>query len=200
MNPTINKDDDAVTITENPSPLSSTEPNAVAATTSPEGVKRAMSLDFMTFSKKSNPSEYEALFKEAVTIRDAVFIQEQNVPLEEELDSYDEEAVHWLVRDTETGEAVATARLLYYQEGCQMKPVAKIGRVAVLPTYRGQRIATRLMETIMVWALQQGYDQSLVEAQTYIIPLYEKLGYEVESDEYLDAGIPHKMMRAYLKN
>ncbi len=176
------------------------ETNTVASAIDPQGVKRAMNLDFITFSKEANADDYQALFKEAIVIRDAVFIQEQHVSVEEELDSYDEEAVHWLVRDTETGQAVATARLIDYQEGCQMKPVAKIGRVAVLPMYRGQRIATRLMETIMVWALQQGYDQSLVEAQTYIIPLYEKLGYEVESEEYLDAGIPHKMMRAYLKN
>ena len=124
-------------------------------------------------------------------IRKAVFVQEQAVPLELELDEYDEFATHFLLRAA-VRTPLATARLL---DKCGQ---AKIGRVAVLKEARGRGLGLMLMQFVLDEARQRGFTEAVLDSQTYAVPFYERLGFIAEGDEFDDAGIPHFLMRRKL--
>ena len=123
-------------------------------------------------------------------IRKTVFVEEQAVPLELELDEYDDAATHFLLRDGDT--PLATARLL------DKHGRAKIGRVAVLEGMRGRGLGLLLMRAVLEEARRQGFTEAVLDSQTYAIPFYERLGFVAEGDEFDDAGIPHFLMRGRL--
>lgn len=122
------------------------------------------------------------------TLRRRVFITEQGVPPELEWTDEDGEALH-LLAFTPDGAPVATARML---------PDGHIGRVAVLPEWRRRGIATALLERLITTARGWSLHEVWLDAQTGALPLYEKLGFVAEGDEFLDAGIPHRRMRRRL--
>lgn len=124
-------------------------------------------------------------------IREAVFVQEQNVPLALEMDEYDATATHFLLRD-EAGTPLGTARLL------DKNGTAKIGRVAVLKPFRGRGLGLVLMQAVLDEARRRGFTDAMLDSQTYAIPFYERLGFAAEGDEFDDAGIPHFRMRRKL--
>ena len=123
-------------------------------------------------------------------IRKAVFVEEQAVPLELELDEYDAAATHFLLTDGER--PLATARLL------SKHGLAKIGRVAVLKDARGRGLGLALMAFVLDEARRQGFTEAVLDSQTYAIPFYARLGFIAEGDEFDDAGIPHYLMRRRL--
>ncbi len=125
--------------------------------------------------------------KAAMEIRFAVFVDEQNVPAELEPDAYDADAVHLLLCDGDT--AIGTARLVDKGDG-----VVKIGRVAVHKEHRGHGHGDRLMRFALEVARQHGFTGAMLDAQTYAIPFYERLGFVAEGPEFDDAGIPHRRM------
>lgn len=125
-------------------------------------------------------------FPACAAIRRRVFIEEQNVPEELELDELDATAVHLLA--VQDGRPVGTARLLI--EGKS----AKIGRVAVLPEMRGTRAGAALMRAALDELRARGVTKAKLGAQTHAIGFYEKLGFTVHGPEYDDAGIPHRDM------
>ncbi len=132
------------------------------------------------------PADWEACY----AIRKTVFVEEQAVPLELELDEYDDVATHFLLRD---GDApLATARLL------DKHGLAKIGRVAVLKEARGRGLGLVLMRAVLEEARRQGFTEAVLDSQTYAIPFYERLGFVAEGEEFDDAGIPHSLMRRRL--
>jgi len=143
-----------------------------------------------TFRKEDAPTDFE----HAVQIRTAVFVEEQGLPVEEELDEYDDEAIHWLIT-TQAGEPVATGRIIPYQEGCQMRPVAKIGRISVKKSMRGLGLGDLLMQEILRVAMEEGYDQAILDARTPVVPFYEKLGFITEGDEFMEFNTPLYRMR-----
>ncbi len=117
-------------------------------------------------------------------LRRKVFIDEQNVPEDEEIDAYDETAIHLLAFEGDT--PVGTARIVVQGE------VGKIGRVCVLKEYRGTGLGADLINA----ALEQMRDLPDVTiarlgAQTHALGFYERLGFAAFGDEYMDAGIPH---------
>ena len=132
------------------------------------------------------PEEFDRCFG----IRTTVFVEEQEVPLELEMDEYDAIATHFLLRDGET--PLATARLL------DKHGLAKIGRVAVLKEARGRGLGLLLMQAVIEEAKRRGFTESVLDAQTYAVPFYARLGYIAEGDEFDDAGIPHFLMRRKL--
>jgi predicted GNAT family N-acyltransferase len=148
----------------------------------------------LCFRQAENPKAFE----QAMYVRTTVFVDEQGVPMEEEQDDYDNEALHWLITDAESGEPMATGRIISYQEGCQMKPVAKIGRIAVSKTQRGKRLGDWMMREILKTVQEEGYEQAILDSQTYAIPFYEKLGFVAEGEEFLDANLLHYRMRLVL--
>jgi len=113
-------------------------------------------------------------------IREAVFIAEQAVPPEQEWDTDDAEAIHFLA--TEGGYPIGTARLL--ADG-------QIGRVAVLRDWRGLNVGNALMQAVIGEAERRGLVEQKLTAQVHATRFYERLGFQVVSDEFLEAGIPH---------
>lgn len=113
-------------------------------------------------------------------IREAVFIAEQAVPPEQEWDADDVEAVHFLA--LEDGYAIGTARLL--ADG-------QVGRVAVLRDWRGMNVGDALMQAVIAEAERRGLREQKLTAQVHATRFYERLGFEVVSEEFLEAGIPH---------
>lgn len=152
-------------------------------------------LTIKRFRREESPADFER----AIHLRTVVFVEEQAVPVEEEQDAYDDEAMHWLIVEAATCEALATGRMVAYQEGCQMRPVAKIGRIAVSKARRGQRLGDWIMREILKTVHSDGYEQAILDSQTYAIPFYEKLGFVAEGEEFLDANIRHYRMRLVLR-
>ena len=116
-------------------------------------------------------------------IRESVFQQEQGVPAELEWDSEDDTATHFLAFEGQF--AVGTARLL---------PDASIGRVAVLKNWRGMQIGEQIMQLVIAEAERQGMLQQELTAQIHATSFYQRLGFEVTSEEFIEAGIPHVEM------
>jgi predicted GNAT family N-acyltransferase len=125
-------------------------------------------------------------------IRTAVFVEEQQIPLEIEMDEYDSEAVHFLLVTACDDTPIGTARLL------DKAGVAKIGRVAILKGFRGAGLGKVLMEGMMAEARKRGFREAMLDSQVYAIPFYETVGFVAEGEEFLDAGIPHYRMRREL--
>ncbi len=125
----------------------------------------------------------------ALKVRDVVFIQEQNVPVELEHDEYDADALHILAIDTQTKEPVGTARILDKGNG-----VAKVGRVAVLKEYRGRGIGEAIMQAVFKTTRELEFTSLILDAQVSVIPFYENLGFVAEGGVFDDAGIPHRHM------
>ncbi|WP_313516601.1 GNAT family N-acetyltransferase [Pseudomonas sp.] len=113
-------------------------------------------------------------------IRESVFIAEQAVPPELEWDSDDASAVHFLAFEGDF--PIGTARLL---------PDGHIGRVSVLRDWRGLKVGDALMRAALAEAERLGLIEQMLSAQVHATPFYERLGFEIVSSEYLEAGIPH---------
>jgi predicted GNAT family N-acyltransferase len=118
-------------------------------------------------------------------VRAAVFIDEQNVPAQLEWDGIDGQCLHVIAVDA-GGRAVGTGRLL---------PDGHIGRMAVLAQWRRKGIGAQLLTTLIEMARERKHAVIELSAQTHAIGFYRKFGFEVVSDEYLDAGIPHRTMK-----
>jgi predicted GNAT family N-acyltransferase len=123
-------------------------------------------------------------------LRKRIFVEEQFVPIDLELDHYDDEAVHYLL--TLDGTPVGTARLI------DKNGIAKIGRVAIIKEERGHGLGRLLMQFVIHDARQRGFHESMLDAQTYAVPFYEGLGYVTSGDVFDDAGMPHLHMHAVL--
>lgn len=123
----------------------------------------------------------------AFDVRKTVFVEEQGVPLHLELDEFDKTAAHFIVQ--ENNHTIAAARVREISPG-----VGKIERVCVLKEYRGKRLGMLIMEQVEKYAVECGWEKLKLNAQSYAVPFYEKLGYVVTSPEFLDAYIPHRAM------
>ncbi|MDF2717722.1 MAG: family N-acetyltransferase [Paenibacillus sp.] len=132
---------------------------------------------------------------QCLQLRSEVFVVEQKVPAEleiDELDTLDAPCRHVLLVDG--GEPVAAARMKEYDP-----TTAKMQRVAVKRERRGSGCGRMVMNALEKLAAEQGYTYSLLDAQVQAKPFYERLGYEVVSEEpFYDAGILHVRMRKKL--
>jgi predicted GNAT family N-acyltransferase len=143
----------------------------------------------ISVNKVSTPEELQ----KCLIIRKKVFVEGQNVPLNEEVDGKDEQSEHYLLVMGEYSIGVARVRFV--------ADYAKIERVAVLDEYQGRGFGKLLMEAILTDLKTNSTALTAkLGAQTYAIPFYEQLGFIVCSDEYVDAGIPHKDMRLDFQN
>lgn len=126
--------------------------------------------------------------KHCMTIRFKVFVEGQRVPIQEEVDGKDKDASHYLLLIDNHPAGVARVR--------KMDHYFKIERVAILDEYQGRGLGRDIMCFILsdLQALST-FKQVKLSSQTHAIPFYEKLGFSVCSDEYLDAGIQHKDMQ-----
>ena len=154
-------------------------------------------LDAVSVAVVRTADEMEA----ALSVRFRVFVEEQGVPIEEEVDRYDErpserdDVVVVLARYG--GAPIATARLLLdlhdpSAEGDAGYP--HIGRVAVLAELRGSGVGRLVMEALHDEARRRGYAGVTLAAQLHAMPFYERLGYVARGPVFLDAGIEHRDM------
>lgn len=128
--------------------------------------------------------DWSLLQKDAMMIREQVFIQEQDIPTEEEWDDLDAVAQHFVLYVE--NQPAATARLL---------PNHSIGRVAVLRQYRGQAYGKAIMRDVIRVAKAQQRTFVQLSSQVHAIGFYQALGFVEEGDEYLDCGISHITMK-----
>lgn len=117
-------------------------------------------------------------------IRHQVFVIEQNVPIELELDGLDASARH-VQATAADDEVIGTGRLL---------PDGHIGRVAVLREWRGSGVGQALMASLIRLASESGQDEVTLHAQTSALRFYELLGFVAHGETFMDAGIPHRAM------
>ena len=136
----------------------------------------------------TSEKEREAAF----TVRKKVFVEEQGVPLTLELDEYDQTASHFVVYDND--KAIAAGRIRKSDED-----IGKVERVCVLKEYRGNHLGYLIMNSVEDHAIEAGFHKLKLNAQSYAIPFYEKLGYAVTSPEFMDADIPHRAMEKFIQ-
>lgn len=136
--------------------------------------------------------ETEAERDAAFAIRREVFIKEQGIPPHLERDEFDESSTHFVVYDDE--QIVATARV-------QALPsdIGIVERVCVIKEYRGTGLGALIMKEVEKFARQIELKRLRLTAQSFAVPFYEKLQYEYTSPEFMDAGIPHRVMEKSLK-
>ncbi|MTW87224.1 GNAT family N-acetyltransferase [Virgibacillus dakarensis] len=133
--------------------------------------------------KKAN-SDQE--IKQAFQVRTTVFVDEQHVPPEEELDHFDKEAVHFIVIQNDS--PIAASRLRFAGD------YGKLERICVLKEQRGKSYGAQLIQAMETETAKKGYRKAKLNAQTHAENFYKRLGYETVSGEFLDAGIPHVTM------
>lgn len=141
--------------------------------------------------------ENKTAYQQALLLRKSVFVEEQGVSIDIEVDDIEDECVHWLIND-EQDNPVAVARCREYQEGCQMRPVLKLERIAVAKDQRGKNLGLLIMQQLTEYADHEGHDQLLLSAQEGVIEFYKKLGFEGEGAPFIEAGISHLWMRKML--
>lgn len=125
--------------------------------------------------------------QEAYPIRKLVFIEEQGVPEEMELDVFDPLAQHALAYLD--SQCIGTARLLVLSGS-----TGGIGRMAVLPQYRKQGHGGRLLRALLEQGQSKGITQFELHAQLSAIPFYEQFGFIAQGATYDEAGIAHRDM------
>jgi predicted GNAT family N-acyltransferase len=131
---------------------------------------------------------WERAREQASRIRHRVFVEEQGVPREIELDEHDASCVHAVAFD-ERGAPVGTGRLL---------PDAHIGRIAVLEDRRRHGVGTLVLNKLIEAARERGHREVLLSAQVHAVGFYRRHGFETVGDIYEEAGIPHRAMRRAL--
>jgi predicted GNAT family N-acyltransferase len=129
--------------------------------------------------------DWATLNEDAHMIRFEVFVDEQKVPAEIELDEMDAVCLHAVAYDT-TGLPLGTGRLL---------PDGHIGRMAVRKVARGTGIGGQLLQGLMAKAQQRGDAYVVLNAQTSAASFYAAHGFAQSGDEFFEAGIAHVEMR-----
>ena len=130
-----------------------------------------------------------ASYREALSsIRHTVFVEEQGVPIELELDGEDASARH-AAAFSDDGRLVGTGRML---------ASGKIGRMAVSQSMRRQGIGRALLDALVAEAKRLKLEEVSLGAQLPAVAFYERAGFKAYGDIFLDAGIDHKMMRLVL--
>ncbi|WP_115708841.1 GNAT family N-acetyltransferase [Legionella sainthelensi] len=130
--------------------------------------------------------------KKCLKIRFKVFVEGQHVPLQEEVDGKDTESEHYLLWYNE--QPCGTVRVRHVED------FGKIERVAILEEYQGKGLGFALMRFILSDLQERTLIKKIkLSSQTYAIPFYEKLGFLICSDEYMDAGISHKDMQLFFE-
>lgn len=146
----------------------------------------------MYIQKVDTEKDMEAILE----LRKEVFVEEQGVPIKEEIDVFDDvnhkKSMHIIV--TDKGQVVGTLRVINRTD------YAKIGRVAVKKEFRGKGIGKKMVDFAIDECLKENLfnvrnKYFYLESQVDAIPFYEKLGFKAYGEEFDDCGIPHRKMQ-----
>ena len=122
--------------------------------------------------------------KEIGFIRDIVFGQEQNVAREVDWDGKDSQSIQVVATDDDDN-PVGTGR---------MQRDGKIGRLAVLDSWRGQGTGQKMLRVLVEAAEKEDFQEVFLHAQVHAISFYEKCRFHKDGEEFLEAGILHVKM------
>ena len=131
--------------------------------------------------------------RQALTLREQVFCDEQGVPRELEVDGLDDRALHLVALPAGSANTIGTLRLLV--DGAE----AKVGRVAVAPGWRSRGIASRMLGAALDAATERGCRSASLAAQLRATGVYERAGFAIASGPFEQAGITHVWMRRTLR-
>jgi len=126
----------------------------------------------------------------AMAVRDAVFVREQGIPAQMEIDEHDVFAVHAVAFDP-CGVPLGTGRLL---------PDGRIGRMAVLAGARGQGIGAMILATLVAIAKSRGMPEVRLHAQLGAAAFYERQGFRAVGPSFEEVGILHQTMARSLRS
>ena len=129
--------------------------------------------------------------KDAFKVRHEVFILEQRVPQELEIDVFDPTALHALAYSDNA--CIGTARLHVNDDR-----TGQIGRMAILSPFRNKGLGHQIMKALIEVAKSKEISSLILHAQVSAIPFYEKLGFIANGPIYDEAGIPHRNMMMVL--
>ena len=130
------------------------------------------------------PVNWNASREALRTVRQAVFVKEQQVPEDLEWDDADEHAYHVLATAVD-GKAIGTGRL---------KLDCHIGRMAVLKSWRGRGVGSAILTLLIDFARREGCSVVRLHAQTHALDFYARFGFIAVGEQFDEAGIPHRAM------
>lgn len=132
---------------------------------------------------------WESARAQASEVRLRVFVEEQRVPADIEMDDMDAASVHALAFDD--GKVVGTGRLL---------PDGHIGRMAVLRQSRRRGVGSAILARLVDEARRRGMTEVALSAQTHALGFYRKHGFAEQGAVFQEAGIAHQEMRRALNS
>jgi len=135
------------------------------------------------------PANYQSDFEDLHYVRNLVFVVEQQIPVELEFDELDRQCHLFIARDVQC-RPIGTARL---------SPEGKLGRMAVLPEWRGQRVGQSLLRAAIEKARSIGLPKVTAHAQLSALGFYEKSGFIKVGDVFSEVGIPHQAVQMLLQ-
>ncbi len=130
---------------------------------------------------------WDRLAADAAPVRKAVFVEEQGIAIDDEWDEMDTLSVHCVAY--RAGHPVGTGRLL---------PDARIGRMAVLASARGEGVGAAILEALITHARDRGERRLLLHAQRPAVGFYAKRGFEAVGEPFDEVGIEHLTMQLAL--
>ena len=146
-----------------------------------------MSSTKATLKLSAKQGSWEQIGELCRKVRWKVFVEEQQLPEDQELDELDPISEHFVLLINER--PAATARL---------SPQGQVGRLAVLQKLRGKKLGTRLLSRVLEHARRQGLKKVQLNAQVESINFYAQLGFKACGEEYMEVGIPHLPMQLSL--
>jgi len=121
--------------------------------------------------------------EDALSIRRKVFIEEQSVPEEIEIDDIDSFAAHIIIY--EDNKPIATGRIFKKDDNFFL------GRIAVLKEYRRKHFGKMAVKMLVNRGFNKGAEKIIIHAQTTAEEFYKKLGFKSFGEKYYEAGIEH---------
>lgn len=143
-------------------------------------------MDYSDFSVRL--ADWGADEEDLRQLRTTVFVKEQAVSEDEEWDGLDADCVHAIAAAPDAG-VIGTGRL---------HPSGKIGRMAVLPEWRGYGVGAAILRRLLEEAAQQGMEAVYLHGQVQVLGFYARFGFVAEGPEFDEAGIMHRLMRLRL--
>jgi predicted GNAT family N-acyltransferase len=138
-------------------------------------------VDKISVKKVKTREELEQVFN----IRKKVFIEEQNVPKDIELDEFDENAEHFI------------AYLEDKPIGCsrvRFNDLVKLERIAIIKEHRNKGYGTFLTGFMIKYCKQKNSNGILIHSQVYVEDFYKKFGFKIIDEPFYEAGIEHVKM------
>ncbi len=124
--------------------------------------------------------------QDAYQVRKEVFVEEQNVPVELEIDELEKMATHFV--GYSEGKPIAASRIRFQND------YGKMERICIRKDFRGKGYGKDILLFMENYAKENGLNKAKLHGQIQAEKFYQKLGYKTVSDQFMDAGIPHVEM------